>query len=244
MQRNRPFVLSIAGFDPSGGAGVIADVKTFEQLQVQGMAIITANTLQTEDAIFKLEWQPLEIIIESIKTLVKRYEFKAVKIGIVPNMNYLKEIINTIKSCNSKTFIILDPVIKSSSGFSIFNKNDIGKLSEVLNQVDLTTPNYDEYLLLKEQIQFNKTTILVKGGHRNDLKGVDILYENGNEIHIHPIREKKYNKHGSGCVLSSAIAAWVALGEPLEDACRSGKNYVEQYLNSYPTLLGYHNYVQ
>lgn len=191
MQADRPFVLSIAGFDPCSGAGVLADVKTFEQHHVQGMAVVTANTIQTEDAFFKLEWLPLEEILESIKTLMKRYKFKAVKIGIVPDMNYLKEIINTIKFSNGNTFIIWDPVIQSSSGFSIFNKNDIANLLEVLDLIDLTTPNYDEYLLLKEQIQSNKTnTVLVKGGHRNDLKGVDILYQNGAEILIQPIHKK------------------------------------------------------
>jgi len=86
MSEIRPFVLTIAGFDPSGGAGVLADVKTVEQHQVYGLAIITGNTIQTENEFLKMEWIPIDFVLESIEILFNKYEIKAVKIGIVPSL--------------------------------------------------------------------------------------------------------------------------------------------------------------
>lgn len=240
MQKNRPIVLSIAGFDPCGGAGVLADVKTFEQLKTQGMAIITANTIQTEDNLVTIEWQEVSIIQKSIETLMNRYAIQVVKIGIVKDFMFLKSIVDTIKANNSEAFIIWDPVIKSSSGFNFFKEDDIKELPEILDDIDLLTPNYDEYELLGSVLTENNK-VLIKGGHREEQVGVDILRIGTHEIAILPDTTSAHPKHGSGCVLSSAIASQIALGHNLETACCLGKKYVEQYLNSHPTLLGHHH---
>ena len=240
MQENRPIVLSIAGFDPCGGAGVLADVKTFEQLKTQGMAIITANTVQTEDRFIAIEWQDIQMVQKGIETLMHRYAIHVIKIGIVKDFMFLKSILDTVKANNSEAFIIWDPVIKSSSGFTFFKEDDIKELPVVLPYIDLLTPNCDEYKLLESELT-ESNNVLIKGGHREEQVGLDILRIGTHEIAILPDTTSAHPKHGSGCVLSSAIASQIALGHNLETACCLGKKYVEQYLNSHPTLLGHHH---
>lgn len=239
--------MSIAGFDPSGGAGLLADIKTMEQLKVQGLGICTAMTLQTESQCLSLNWQSIFEIIQSIEVLMKKYDVQVVKIGVVKNAWMLAEILKTIRSIHSEAKIVWDPVLKSTSEFSFFDLNTIPELENVLKQIDLITPNYHEYQVLNDNNLFSQSgsscSVLIKGGHREDKVGTDILIENGKEIIIESNDKASvfYSKHGSGCVLSSAIASYLALGNNLEEACRSGKLYIEKFLKSNPTLLGFHS---
>jgi len=245
MQAERPFVMSIAGFDPSGGAGLLADIKTFEQLKVQGLGICTAMTLQTELKFFDLQWRTIEEIVSEIDVLMNSYPVEALKIGIVKDAGFLNKIIKRIKLNNPEAKIVWDPVLKSTSEFSFFDLSTISQLKDTLQQIDLITPNYNEYKILQEaQLFENSCSVLIKGGHRKDDRiGTDLLMENGKQISIQPNDTTSfyYPKHGSGCVLSSAIAGYLAKGENLETACRNGKQYIENFLTSNPTLLGFHS---
>ncbi|MFC5875327.1 hydroxymethylpyrimidine/phosphomethylpyrimidine kinase [Chryseobacterium arachidis] len=244
MQTKRPFVISVAGFDPSGGAGLLADIKTFEELKVQGLGVCTAMTIQTESQCLSLEWQSLETILSAIDVLMKNYHVESVKIGVVKDADFLSEIIKAIKNNNSEAKIVWDSVLKSTSEFSFFDINTITDLKNVVNQIDLITPNYNEYKVLKgASLLENSCSVLVKGGHREDKIGTDILIQNGKEISIEPnnVVSGFYPKHGSGCVLSSAIVSHLVKGENLEMACRKGKLYIEKFLTSNPTLLGFHS---
>ena len=239
--------MSIAGYDPSGGAGLLADIKTFEQTKVQGLGVCTAMTIQTGSQCLSLEWQPLEMILSSIDMLMKNYPVKVVKTGVVKDAGFLNKIISTIKVNDPETRIVWDPVLKSTSEFSFFDLNTISQLKNVIRQIDLITPNYHEYKVLKEnhvfQVGGGACSVLIKGGHREDRLGTDILIEKDKEISIDPVDTTSafYPKHGSGCVLSSAIAGHLAKGENLETACRKGKLYIEKFLTSNPTLLGFHS---
>ncbi|MCA6067403.1 hydroxymethylpyrimidine/phosphomethylpyrimidine kinase [Chryseobacterium sp. RG1] len=244
MQTERPFVMSIAGYDPSGGAGLLADIKAFEQLKVQGLGVCTAMTVQTESECLSLEWQSFNKILSTIDVLMKKYHVEAVKIGVVKDADYITQMIEKIKSINAEAKIVWDPVLKSTSEFSFFDINTISDLKNVLKQMDLITPNYNEYKILQKANLFESScSVLIKGGHREDKIGTDILIENGKEISIQPNNKTSvyYPKHGSGCVLSSTIAAYLAKGENLENACRKGKQYIEKFLTSNPTLLGFHS---
>ena len=251
MPKNRPYVLSIAGFDPSGGAGVLADIKTFEQHQVSGFAISTANTIQTENHFYEIQWTNLDFVIRSIEKLFGNYEIKAVKIGIVPSLEYLNQIVSTIKYISPKTQIIWDTVLKSSTQFDFISIKNKELLMEILSKIDLITPNYNEILQLFPDFTFEKlsiknqisTTILLKGGHNNAAIGTDYLFLKNEIIELFPSENNYYEKHGSGCVLSSAIAANLALKQSKKEACKNAKIYIEKYLSSTSTLIGYH-YVQ
>jgi len=247
MQEERPFVMTVAGFDPSGGAGILADCKTFEQLKVQGLAVCTAVTIQTGTQCLGLEWQSLEQIKEAIQVLLKTYPVKAIKIGVVKDAGFLSEIIKAVKTNAPYAKIIWDPVLKSTSAFAFFDLDTIPDLENILHEIDLITPNYNEYQVLRESIlsedSENPCALLIKGGHREDRLGTDILRMNGKEISIAPYQGNRiYDpKHGSGCVLSSAITGYLAKGEDLETSCRKGKIYIENFLASNSTLLGFHS---
>ncbi|MFN3020465.1 hydroxymethylpyrimidine/phosphomethylpyrimidine kinase [Chryseobacterium sp. TY3] len=245
MYSERPFVLSVAGFDPCGGAGILADVKTFEQHQVQGLAVMTANTLQTENQVFSVRWIAIEDVLKSIKALLDFYRIKTVKIGVVPNSNYLKSIVDVLNMSNSKPLIVWDSVLKSSSGKTFFNEKDIKNVKEILPHFDLITPNFLEFEYLKSMKILNENqkmpcNVLLKGGHRKVAEGSDILFTENEIFEITPKVEKVFQKHGSGCVLSSAIAANLALGKNIQQACTEAKIYIENYLKSSPNLLGHH----
>ncbi|MWB95662.1 hydroxymethylpyrimidine/phosphomethylpyrimidine kinase [Flavobacterium sp. GA093] len=251
MPKNRPYVLSIAGFDPSGGAGVLADIKTFEQHQVSGFAISTANTIQTENHFYEIQWTDLDFVIRSIEKLFGNYKIEVVKIGIVPSLEYLNQIVSTIKYLSPQTQIIWDTVLKSSTQFDFISIKNKELLMEILSKMDLITPNYNEILQLFPDFTFEKlsiknqisTTILLKGGHNNAAIGTDYLFLKNEIIELFPSENNYYEKHGSGCVLSSAIAANLALKQSKEEACKNAKIYIEKYLSSTSTLIGYH-YVQ
>ena len=245
MQRDRPVVLSIAGYDPSGGAGVLADMKTMEQLHVQGMAVLTASTIQTEDEFIQLEWLPLEFLLESISILLVRYPVRVVKIGVVRNAGFLQAIIEGVRNCSKDIIIVWDPVLVSSSGYTFFSKKDIKILESLATKIDLITPNYNEYLTLCASLDLEGyKNVLVKGGHRKNMLGTDVLIQSKTETAFLPTRKVLFEKHGSGCVLSSAIAAYLARGKTMKEACWCGKQYIEQFLNSSPSLLGKHNGIQ
>lgn len=248
MPKNRPFALSIAGFDPSGGAGVLADIKTFEQHQVNGFAITTANTIQTENMFLEIQWTDLSFVIRSIETLFLSYEISTVKIGIVPDLYYLNRILSSIKLLSPETKIVWDPVLKSSTKFEFIKINDDLILNEVLSKIDLITPNYDEIMILFPDFISDKpwvnneitTAILLKGGHNEAALGTDYLFQRSSVTELLPSNINFQPKHGSGCVLSSAISANLALGYDLKTACSEAKLYIEKYLSSSSSLIGYH----
>lgn len=248
MSTNRPIALSIAGFDPTGGAGVLADIKTFEQHQVTGFAITTANTIQTENEFFEIEWTDLSFVIRSIETLFKRYNIQSVKIGIVPSLDYLNQILSVIKAVSPTTQIVWDPVLKSTTHHEFMSIEQQLDLNTILSQIDLITPNYNEaeilfpgfisnQLSLKNEIS---TSVLLKGGHNPIEIGTDRLFLKGEIIDLLPSNKKCFEKHGSGCVLSSAIASNLALNQTLTEACKNAKTYIEKFLSSNSTLIGYH----
>ncbi|MBG6060340.1 hydroxymethylpyrimidine/phosphomethylpyrimidine kinase [Flavobacterium sp. CG_9.1] len=250
MSTNRPFVVTIAGFDPSGGAGVLADVKTFEQHRVTGFAINTGNTIQTENEFFEIEWTDLTFVLRSIKVLFKSYTVQAVKIGIVPSLDYLKEIVFAIKRLSPKTKIVWDTVLKSTTEFRFTTIENQTVLIEILEKIDLITPNYNEILQLSSE-EINARTIaitlskycavLVKGGHNSDEIGIDYLYMENDFFRLLPKETLVSEKHGSGCVLSAAITANLALEQDLKTACSTAKIYIETFLQSNKTKLGYHH---
>jgi hydroxymethylpyrimidine/phosphomethylpyrimidine kinase len=248
MQYDRPIVISIAGFDPSGGAGVLADIKTFEQHHCQGMGVISALTVQTENHFISVEWMTAERIIEQLKPLLEVYECSFIKIGIIKDISTLQAVTRFIHARDKKIKIIWDTVLASSSGFPLMQDAGDKKLGELLEQVFLITPNADEIKLLTkadDEMDSGKLLsaychVLLKGGHRKSDKGTDLLFQSGSATTIKGAEGNYFEKHGSGCILSSAITACLAKGESLESACSKAKSYIEKILNSNEHLLAYH----
>ena len=246
MNSKRPYVLSIAGYDPTGGAGVLADVKTSERLHCYGMTVLTANTVQTDESVKSVKWFTTVEIVEQIEAL-KKFEFKAVKIGIVQNQEMLLAILSKIHAIWSDLFVVWDPVLKASDGSSFFDSGDVGIYKEILDKVDLITPNTNEIETLskmnKKGIEGLKqhVDVLLTGGHRVDQAGVDEYFSSEKKLKYNPQRGGTYfNKHGSGCVFSTALACYKALGYSTHKSILKGKRYIERILKSNPSLLAYH----
>ncbi|MEM8520565.1 hydroxymethylpyrimidine/phosphomethylpyrimidine kinase [Flavobacterium sp. PL12] len=249
MPTNRPFVLTIAGFDPSAGAGILADIKTFEQHHVYGLAISTANTIQTDTSFKDIQWTDLYFVLRSIETLFNSYAIKAVKIGIVPSLEYLKAIVFLLKELSPNLKIVWDTVLKSTTTFEFLKIEDETELLSLLDKIEIITPNYDEILKLgkpnephtsiNERLAKN-CAILLKGGHNPNQIGIDYLTTKEVTFKLPPKTNKIHSKHGSGCVLSAAIVANLALKQNLFDACVNAKNYTEKFLLSNTSKLGYH----
>lgn len=250
MSGSRPFVVSIAGFDPSGGAGVLADSKTFEALGVYGFCACSAATVQSDTDFIKVNWQEAPAIIEQLEPLVKKFTIGACKIGIVKNLEVLFEVISYLKRRQPAVQIVVDPVLKASAGFAFHSILEHEKLLAVLRQIVLLTPNYEEIQQLCPDLAptvaarhlAKHGAILLKGGHNPEAPGTDYLFAQGGCIALPPSLPAVSPKHGSGCVLSASIAANLALGHGLTEACRRGKRYTETFLNSNQTLLGYHHH--
>ncbi len=246
---SKNYILSIAGCDPSSGAGITSDIKTFEAHNLYGLSVCTAITVQNDIAFEASHWVDVEIIMQQIETLFDRFKIEVVKIGIIQNWKILHEIVKKLKQLNPEVKIILDPILKATAGMAL-NKNDnVDILDEILDGIFLITPNYDEIqnlypeLSIKETIEHIslKTNLYLKGGHRNNKKGWDQLFYNKNlEETIAPIFKTTYDKHGSGCVFSSSIASYIALEFPLGEAARHAKVYIENFLRSDQSLLGKH----
>lgn len=249
MNYNRPIVLSIAGFDPCGGAGILADIKTMEQHHCLGMGVNTAITNQVEDHFISVNWFSSDEIINHIKTLTDKYKIDFVKIGIIENLNTLHTIVHFLKEQNKNVTIVWDTVLSASSGFNLIEAIDKNKLEEVLKNIFLITPNTNEVKKLSDfdnEIEAAKHLskhchVLLKGGHSKQNEGIDFLFNNSKIVDIKKQTSKTiFPKHGSGCILSSAITSNLALGDDLESSCRQSKQYIETILNSNSNLLAYH----
>ena len=246
MQKIRPFCLSIAGFDPSGGAGILADIKTFEKIKVQGLAVLTSDTIQTEDTFLAVKWKEPVEILRQLETLIKAYQLKFIKIGLIENADSLLLVLQSIRKHNPKCNIIWDPIIAPTAENQMDKSRFDEKIDEILKNIDFITPNINEYHQIfgkRDASQVSSETgtgIILKGGHSAEQKGKDLFYYQGKTFSLNPKIQTAYAKHGSGCILSSAFTAYLATGhKPLKALVRA-KDFVEKRIVSNKGLLSYY----
>ena len=249
MSSTRPYTLSIAGFDPSAGAGLLADAKTFEANAVYGVGVVSALTYQNDIAFEKVEWTSPEKICHQLRVLQDRFPLRYIKIGLIESFAVLQQITDWIEAHAPEAVIVWDPVLKASAGFSFHEQPDRELLSRLLKRVACITPNRPEAQRLfgtdnmHERLleQSRHTAIYLKGGHDADpLRSTDLLYYREQSWSYSRPRLPKGDKHGSGCVLSSALTAQLALGHDMSGAARLANAYTHQFLASNDSLLGYH----
>lgn len=248
MEYARPIVLSIAGLDPCGGAGLLADIKTIEQHKCLGFGVTTAVTCQTEDRFESVRWIGENEIICQIEPLLERYDIAAVKIGLIQSTQILDRILGLLTARGIPN-IVWDPVLTASAGFDFNNHSDTVDLPKLLGKITLITPNLQEAIHLSNvsdpinaaRTLADYTAVLLKGGHALTDLGVDHLFIDSQKISLAPVTKLPYPKHGSGCILSSSIAAFLAKQESLESACTNAKRYIEKALVSNSNLLAYHH---
>jgi len=247
-----PRVLSIAGSDSGGGAGIQADLKTFAALGCYGMTAITALTAQNTCGVRAIHGVPPEMLRDQIDAVVEDIGVDAVKIGML----HSPEIVRTVAQAlarHSLPHVVFDPVMVATSGAKLITDEAISVLvTELFPRAAVITPNLDEAGLLvgrtlrsqPDMLSAAQTllgqgarAVLLKGGH---LAGDDVadllLLPNGEPIWLHGPRIQTANTHGTGCTLSSAIAAHLALGLGLVDAVRAARRYIRQALQAGATV--------
>lgn len=233
--------LTIAGSDPSGGAGMQADLKTFSALGVYGTTAITAVTVQNTQSVKYVHTLPPQVVYDQIVGVMEDLCVDAVKIGMVNDADTLDAIVRALSERKPK-FLVVDPVMVSTSGCALMQPDALVIMKErLLPMADLVTPNLPEAWTLagtdtlvdeaaQKILELGVKALLIKGGHAEGKTKTDYLYMNNGggvkrvEFTSETVETK--NTHGTGCTLSSAIAAFAARGCGLEDAVRKAKGYL------------------
>ena len=233
--------LTIAGSDSSGGAGIQADLKTFQSHGVFGMSAITAITVQNTQKVYDIQEIHPKIVHDQITCLFEDIEIHAVKIGMLSSIDLIQAIAKALKSVKPPA-IVLDPVMNSKSGYPLLKLDAQDALINYLFPLaEVVTPNIYEAQAITGDIIHNiddmKTAavdilklgakkVVVKGGHLGKNQATDILFDGREFKKLQSHRVDTKNTHGTGCTFSSAIAANIALGKPFFEAVTLAKGYI------------------
>ena len=239
-------LLTIAGSDSSGGAGIQADLKTFAALGTYGMSVITAVTAQNTCGVTMVQNIDLKVVEAQITAIFDDIRVDAVKIGMVSDKEIIKIIAQKLRFYQPP-IIVVDPVMVSKSGFQLLAPDACETLiKELLPLATLVTPNLPEATVIvgyevsnkddmlkaaKDIITLGAKNVLMKGGHLQE-SADDLLYDGREATWFTGERINTKNTHGTGCTLSSALAANLALGLSLPEAVRKSKEYITIAINN------------
>lgn len=245
-KNNLPFALTVAGFDGSGGAGILADIKAFSYFGVYGQAVCTANTIQNESDFISPGFLPWQSILDQLDILYKKRSFDFVKIGLVSDSMLLRKIVQYVRERSPKAFIIWDPIVSASAGYEFFSGEDAEAFFPLLPSIDLITPNQKEFIYLglglaasRDEVAIGSDfAVLLKGGHQQGPLSTDVLWHENKQFKFSSERLAGPGKHGTGCTLSAAILANLALGKTLVESCEIAKRYLDEFLKGGEGLLG------
>jgi hydroxymethylpyrimidine/phosphomethylpyrimidine kinase len=237
-----PIALTIAGSDSSGGAGIQADLKTFAALGVYGASVITALTAQNTGGVSAIHQVPADFVTAQMDAVFGDLDVKAVKIGMVAQLATIDAIAAGLLRWSPK-HIVLDPVMVATSGDRLLAPDAMAALrTKLIPCASLITPNLPEAAALldepvaasaaaiesqgKRLLAMGAPAVLIKGGHGHGAESIDHLVMGSGTVALAAPRIATENTHGTGCSLSSAIAAGLAKGEALETAVRNAKAWV------------------
>ena len=256
-------VLTIAGLDPSGGAGIIADIKTFSAFECFGAAAITSITFQNTTGVFGAIAQTAETVRGQVEPVIDDFEIAALKTGMLPTREVIEEVARLVAENNLKNFVV-DPVVRSTSGFDLIDDDALSALVEKLFPLsDVVTPNIPEAeriagIKIKDAADIRKAAkkmqsmgaknVLIKGGHlfqvkseKGKVKSEDRIARDflfcGDELRIFDAEFIETTAtHGTGCTLAAAIAANLAHGKSLVEAVEISKRFVTEAIRTAPNL--------
>ena len=257
-----PIAVTIAGSDSSGGAGIQADLKTFGALGVYGASVITALTAQNTQGVTAIHDVPADFIAAQIDAVFSDLDVGAVKIGMLSQVHAIKAVAEGLARHDAKKNnmnIVLDPVMVATSGDRLLALDAIAALSrDLIPRALIVTPNMHEAAALTDAaLAQNETemeaqarailalgprSVLIKGGHGDNPESVDLLVDAHGVVRLTAPRIKTRNTHGTGCTLSSAIAAGLAKGLDLVTAAREAKDYVTAAIKAADTLTVGHGH--
>ncbi len=237
-----PSTLTIAGFDGSGGAGIQADIKTFSALGCYATSVLTALPVQNTMGVRKIYPIALEAVADQIESIMDDVFPDAIKIGMVHTPQLVITIAQTLQKYK-KVPLVFDPVMVATSGHKLIEEETIAAMIDLLFPLaDVITPNMDEagilakvsvetledmYVAGENILALGCKRVLVKGGHLEQDALQSILFDKNSHPEIFKSKKiKTKNTHGSGCTLSSAIAAYLAQGHTISEAVSLAQNYV------------------
>lgn len=238
-------VLTIAGSDPSGGAGIQSDLRTFSAFKVRGLSAITAVTAQNSEKVSSVLPVPWRLLKEQIETLLDEFKIDAAKTGMTGSLENIKVLKRLLKAGRLPN-LVMDTVLCSTSGRALIDKDGADGLRSILPYAMIVTPNLPEARALTGMMirdisgmeraavalsGMGAKNVLIKGGH---LAGepVDVLFDGKSFTYLEGRRLKggRAAFHGTGCILSAAIAANLAKGNGVKAAVRSAKRFLEAEL--------------
>lgn len=233
--------LSIAGSDSCGGAGIQADLKTFQAHGVFGMSAVTAVTVQNTQKVYDVQDMRPQIVYDQIVCLFNDIKIHAVKIGMVSSIALIESIADALGAVNPPA-VVLDPVMISKSGYRLLNQDAQDALVHNLFPLsEVVTPNiYEAELLVGNNIkslhdmqnaaqkilELGAQKVVVKGGHLGSAFATDVLYDGKEYRKLQSRRVDTKNTHGTGCTFSASIAAHMAIGKGFFEAVTLAKAYI------------------
>jgi hydroxymethylpyrimidine/phosphomethylpyrimidine kinase len=247
-----PIALTVAGSDCSGGAGIQADLKTFAALGVYGASVITALTAQNTTGVSAVHAVPADFVSAQLNAVFSDLDVKTVKIGMVAQQAVIEAIVEGLERW-SPAHVIVDPVMIATSGDRLLAQDAVESLRRVLiPRAHLITPNLPEAAALlnttvavgeieierqgHQLLELGCPVVLIKGGHGTGDESIDYLIDGQSTIRLAAPRIATRNTHGTGCSLSSAIAAGLARGEKLYIAVQRAKDYVSAAITAADSL--------
>ena len=246
--------LTIAGSDSGGGAGIQADLKTFAALGVYGTSAITAVTAQNTLGVRGWEAVSEPLVVAQIEAVIEDIGADAVKIGMLATAGIVRAVERAIVRLGLRR-IVIDPVMIAKGGDRLLREDAIAALRSLLPHAHVVTPNIPEAEVLtdlrirtlddmreagRQILAGGPRVVLVKGGHAEGAEAIDVACTAGGEFEIRGPRLPGRNTHGTGCTLSSALAAFLAQGLPDEPALRRAREYLEGAIRNAPPIGGGH----
>jgi len=250
-----PSALTIAGSDSGGGAGIQADLKTFAALGVYGTSALTAVTAQNTLGVTAVHELPPEMVAAQIDAVVSDIRPDAAKTGMLANAAIIEVVARKMKE-HALPNLVIDPIMVAKSGDSLLRREAVAALRDLLLPLaTVVTPNLPEAAILtgrdldsadeirraaREIVAMGAGAVVVKGGHRQGHVAVDLLYDGRQFREYAAPRIETTSTHGTGCTFASAIAAFLARGEPLAEAVGQAKEYLTEALrHAYPIGRGH-----
>jgi hydroxymethylpyrimidine/phosphomethylpyrimidine kinase len=227
-------VLTIAGFDPTGGAGILRDISVFDSLGISSTAVPTALTVQTHEKVLSTSEIPIKYIKETLESFKGIH---GIKIGMLHNEKVVKVVADFSKAKKPK-FIVLDPVINSSSGYPLINRNGLTEMKKILIPLStFITPNLSEGKLLTgeeipEKIAKNLHSIGVKYVIITGIEDANDLFFDGEKTELIKGTKIDFSFHGSGCFYSSYLLGELMLGSKPLKAAKKAKKAIEEYMKA------------
>ncbi|WP_448820997.1 bifunctional hydroxymethylpyrimidine kinase/phosphomethylpyrimidine kinase [Cetobacterium sp.] len=233
-------VLTIAGSDSCGGAGIQGDLKAMSAQGVYGMSVVTAITAQNSKGVFAVQEIDLDIIKRQIEVLYEDIDISSVKVGMLSSSEIIKVVYDTLRSVKGKN-VVIDPVMVSKSGYYLLKEEAIEALKDFLKIGILVTPNIPEAEILasmkieseedmilaaKKIKNLGVENVLIKGGHREENSTDILLTEKGEIIKFYEEKFETKNTHGTGCTLSSTIASYIGKGYSVSESIEKSKKYI------------------